>query len=117
MLIGFLPICNLFSAASVHLFLWTGGKGRLFYSVTKKKKKKRPLVKDKTEERTGLLLGGCRSERAACGYLADTRRPLDKFRTSSKPVQASLSPHRLEGTARGLNQTPPAAEQRQREAL
>lgn len=113
MLIGFLPICNLFSAASVHLFLWTGGKGRLFYSVTEKK---RPLVKDKTEERTGLL-GGCRSERAACGYLADTRRPLYKFRTSSKPVQASLSPHRLEGTARGLNQTQPAAEQQQSEAL
>lgn len=48
MLICFLPICNLFSAASVHLFLWTGGKERLFHSVTEKKS---PLVKDKPEEK------------------------------------------------------------------
>lgn len=64
-----------------------------------------------------LLLGGWGSKKGACRSLSDTRHPLDKLWTGSRRVQASLSAHQLEGMARGLNQTQPAAEQQQSKAL
>lgn len=79
--------------------------------------KKSSLVMDEPERKEQCFFLVAREKRRGPVGLSDTRHPLDKLWTNSRHVQAPLSAHQLEGMARGLNQTQPAAEQQQREAL